>query len=186
MAQNSFDISNLENNIRSAVLRLPALAGNEVVNFALDNFKQQGFLGNSFQRWPQRKVVGKKNKGKAILIQTGRLKRSIRIIRMDANTVVIGSDVPYAKVHNDGFRGTVNVKSYSRNQYKNSKVATDSFTKTGKLRMKTVQSISGTVTVREHTMKMNIPKRTFLADSPYLQQRVSRIIAAELMKAAKQ
>ena len=175
-------IENIEQQVRAVIISLPQMIGTEVVNFALQNFANQGFNGNHFQSWPTRKTVTKKNKGRAILVQSGRLKRSIRITRYITDGVAVGSDTPYAKVHNEGFRGTVQVKAFQRNKYESKKVETGKLTKKGNMRMKTVQSIAGTIPVKAHTMRMNIPKREFLGNSPYLEARITRLIAAQLMK----
>jgi hypothetical protein len=49
--------------------------GNEVVNFSLENFKRQGFLGATFQPWPKRKNPTKwgtkvKNNNRALFVNT--------------------------------------------------------------------------------------------------------------------
>ena len=47
---------------------------------------------------------------------SGRLKKSIRRIRVTQNSVTIGTDVPYAQIHNEGgtIKKTVSVKSHRR------------------------------------------------------------------------
>lgn len=167
MAQNKFDISKLQANIKAALARLPNMAGQTVVNFALDNFQRQGFLGDSLDKWPARKKETARNKGKAILIQTGRLRRSIRIVKTSGTTVVVGSDVPYAKAHNEGFKGNVKFSAHWR--------STTSF-----------QGMKGVKTlVKPHGMNMNMPRRQFLGNSPYLTKQLQRLIVAEIMRAAK-
>lgn len=149
------------NKVRSVMLRVPVLAGNEVVNFALDNFKQQGFLGNTFQPWAQRRTGWNKDKrtGRNILIDRGRLRRSIRIVYVTQDSVMVGTDVKYARAHNEGARiGVIQqVKSFTR--------------KSG-------------VEVKAHTRRVNIniPKRQFLGNSPYLETRIKRVVSAEFLK----
>jgi phage gpG-like protein len=186
-------LDQLQRRFQSVATRLPVIAGNEVVNFALDNFKRQGFLGNSFQPWKARKNPTKwgqkpKRNGRAILIDTGRLRRSIRIVRSNWDEVVVGSDVPYAKAHNEGVRlGEIQqVKSFTR------KVTTLGVVKTvarkNSTGIKFGRKETGTTTVAAHTRRINqnIPARPFLANSPYLNLRLQRIVAAEIMKAFKQ
>jgi phage gpG-like protein len=115
------------------------------------------------------------------LIQAG-LRRSIRITGISAGTVTIGTDVPYAKAHNEGFRGIVNVKAHNRNRYTKTKLGTGKFTKKGTERMKTVQHIGSTGQVKAHTRKVNIKKRQFMGNSPYLEKQLARRLTAELMK----
>lgn len=160
----------LEAAFRSVIIRVPIIIGNEVVNFALDNFKKQGFLGNSFQPWAKRKnptrwgTVPPRN-GRAILVDAGHLRRSIRITTVTQDAVGVGSDIPYAKTHNEGLRiGQIQTVS--------------SFQRKGK---------KGTHTVKSHTRKVNvnIPQRQFLGDSPYLVAKIKRIVSAEIMKALR-
>ncbi|MDV3605014.1 hypothetical protein CMU86_17855, partial [Elizabethkingia anophelis] len=99
------------------------MIGNEVVNFTLENFEKQSWQGDSFEPWEKRKnptAWGKKDDtGRALLVKSGKLKRSIRIASIQADKVTIavgGADVPYARVHNEGFKGTINqqVKEHIR------------------------------------------------------------------------
>lgn len=165
----SLPIKELERRFRSVTLRLPVIAGNEVVNFALDNFKRQAWLGDTVEPWKPRKNPTKwgqtpKRNGRAILVDSGRLRRSPRIIRTTPDMVVVGTDVPYARAHNEGVRlGVIQtVKPFQRKM------------KTGK-----------TVNVKEHIRhtNQNIPRRQFLGNSQYLTNRLRRTAMAEYMKA---
>ena len=171
----------MKDEMRKTILALPKKVGAEAVNFALGNFRRQGFLGYTLQPWQPRKS----GKGGAILVRSGRGRRSIRIMQSSQDTVVIGSNLPYMKAHNEGFRGTVQVKGYDRILTSKVKMGSGRFTKTGKERMKTVSQQTGTAHVKGHTRKMNLPKRPFLADSPYLEANIKRLIAFEIMKTAR-
>ena len=155
--------------VKAALKTLPVLAGNEVVNFSKEAFRKQGWLGVTFQPWRPRKAShwGKatpRNKGRAILMDKGRLRRSIRVVSATADMVTVGTDVPYAKAHNNGLRlGVIQqVKSFSRKG------------KGGKVQ-----------TVKAHTRRVNMqmPQRQFLGDSPYQTKRIERVIALTIMKA---
>jgi phage gpG-like protein len=180
MARN-FNLKATEAHFKQVLLYAPAMLGNDAVNFFLDNFKRQGWLGNRLEPWKKRKR-NKKRPGRAILVDSGRLRRSIRITSIHAGTVTIGTDVPYAKAHNEGFRGVVNVKAHTRGKYAKSKVGTGKLTKKGKERMKTVTSKTGEGTVKAHTRKVNMPRRQFMGSSPYLTKQLQRRLQAELMK----
>lgn len=184
--------------------KLPAIAGNEMVNFALDNFRRQGFQGASFQPWKKRKSPTKwgskpKRNGRALLILTSRLKRSVRVVRANWNIIAVGSDVPYAKVHNNGLRmGQIQqVASFKRVQtlagvaskFKvkgeqfetGSAMSINSRKRTRNLKVKTE------VTVKAHSRKIdqNIPARKFIGHSPYLTSRLQRVVGAQIIKALK-
>lgn len=155
-------IEQLRQQFKGAYIRLPIIIGNEAVNFTLDNFKLQGFMGATFQRWlpVKQNRWGKKKRGKSILIgSAARLRRSIRIVDLNADMVSIGSDVKYARAHNEGMRlGLIQtVKEFSR--------------KNGSK-------------VKEHTRKINmrIPPRPFMGNSPYLNARLKRAGTALLLR----
>lgn len=156
------------------------MMGNMAVNFFIDSFNRQGWLGNTLEPWVKRK--SNKRPGRAILVDSGRLRRSIRIVSTGVGQVEIGTDVPYARAHNEGFRGVVTVKAHTRNRYSSAKVGTGKLTKSGKERMKTVQTVSGTIHVQQFTRKMNLPKRQFMGYSPILENKIKRQLTAELLK----
>lgn len=87
--------------------------------------------------------------GQALNVKTGRLKRSIhQDVQASGSTIsgVVSTNVVYAAVHEFGFNKTVQVKDYQRWQ-------TVAWGKP----MDPKQ-----VTVKAHSMKMNIPQRPFL------------------------
>ncbi|MDM1093410.1 phage virion morphogenesis protein [Myroides odoratimimus] len=178
MAKKSADqFAKIQERLAGTLRVLPEIIGNEVVNFSLNSFEQEAWSGDSQQVWKKRKNPTKWGKpdetDRALLVKTGKLKRSIRVIKIVENRVYVGaggSDVPYAKVHNYGFRGVVNqkVRTYKRKG------------RAGK-----------PIEVKEHdrTIHQNIPKRQFIGgekDSPYLKARLKRVAVAELRKIFKQ
>lgn len=170
--------------------RLPAQLGAEVVKFSHERWAQQGWLGARFEPWKQRKGGGwgkADNPKRGLLLQTGRLRRSVRVVRVTADYVVVGTDVPYARVHNEGFSGRVTQQVHAHERKKTSLGITGSRTGKTRTRITYGRKVTGTGTVKAHTrtIYMKIPRRQFLGDSPYLQQRLQRFIAAEIMKAAK-
>lgn len=181
MAQR-FNISAQEQHFRKVLQYAPGMLGNTAVNFFLDRFRYQNWLGNATEPWAQRRSRKGRNAGRAILVQSGRLRRSIRITRISGLQVAIGTDVPYAKAHNEGFRGTVSVRGYARNRFSTEKVGSGKFTKKGKERMKTVKRISGSIEVKAHTRRVKIERRQFMGDSPVLDRLLQRQLTAELMK----
>lgn len=179
---NTFNLKNIEAHFKDVLLYAPKMLGNDAVNFFLDRFQQQNWLDVYPEPWQRRKINNRKNQVRLILIQTGALRRSIRITNIGTGFVTIGSDLPYAKAHNEGFEGIVNVKEYTRNHYTKQRINTGKLTKSGKERMKTVHRISGSGVVRAHTMRINIPKRQFMGESQVLTQQLTRRLTAELMK----
>lgn len=160
-------IQTVKKKLERVVSTLPKIIGNEAVNWTRDNFQQQGWPGLSFSAWPSRK--GNSRAGRQILVKSGRLRRSPAVLETNTSGVVIGiRGVPYARAHNEGYSGTVQVKSFSRKRYTKGRVGSGKFTKAGRERMKTVKSISGAITVKAHSRRMNMPQRKFIGASPVL------------------
>lgn len=73
-------------------------AGTEAVKFFKESFQKSGFTDTSFQQWPQRKTPFV---GKRMLYGKGVLMQSIRK-EVEAQRVIVFSDVEYATAHNEG------------------------------------------------------------------------------------
>lgn len=178
---NSDVIKTIEQRVRATLKALPRMVGNEVVNFSRDSFRQQGWLGNNFQPWPKRKTNSKwgktpRNKGRALLVDTGKLRRGTRVISADWTLVKVGNDVPYARAHNEGVRlGLIQtVKAHRRKR------------PGGNLKGQRGKKIaSGVSFVKSHTRRVNqrIPRRQFIGNSPYLTRNIHKLIASQLNKA---
>ncbi len=170
----------LQQKLQRAVQKLPTVLVNEAVNWTKGNFDRQGFPGKTFEPWPKRKPGTKNDAGRAILVKTGRLKRSIRKISTGPLSASFGTDVPYAKAHNNGFVGTVNVRQYQRAKLGKIKVSTG---KSGKP-FRTKKTITGMGSVKAHQRHMKLPRRRFIGYSPVLQSILKRkaviIIGREL------
>lgn len=172
--------------LRSRLLTLPIKVGDTAVLFSKQRFAQKNWIGNNTEYWRPRKAYSKwgktpRNKGRALLVDTSRLRRSIRIMNKTTTSVTIGSDVPYAKAHNEGYRGNVSqpVSAHTRRKTQ-AIVGKSGRTLKGRL-------VVGETQVKAHsrTIKQNIPRRRFIGQSPYLDKQIIRIISAEINKAIK-
>lgn len=156
---------------------LPAKMGNIALRFINGNFRAQGFQGTSFSKWKPNKRNG------TILVKSGRL-RAATTYTVQTGQVTIRNSVPYAKIHNEGFSGTVSVKAYTRNTYGKMKIETNQVTKTGKARKKTVTMKTGERQVKAHTRNVNLPKRQFIptptSRSPVLERSIEREIIKDV------
>jgi len=173
--------------ISRAVDRFPNMVATEAVQFSKERFRQQNWIDNTTQPWKKRKAEtwGRKaRKGRGILVDTGRLFRSIRKIMVSPTVVVIGTDVPYGKIHNEGGRLTIHqrVKPYTRSRTERNEVS-----RPGARTAKYVNEKVGDVHVRgfTRTIHMNMPHRQFLGSSAVLNHRLERILTAEIVKAAR-
>lgn len=166
------DFINKLNAVQKAVKRLPKIVGNEAVRFSKERFQQTNWIGDSTENWKKRKpswnTESKKRSQRNVLTDTGRLRRSIRVVSENSEKVVIGTDVPYASIHNTGGRYTANqrVRSHKRKEHRRG--------------LSTVRAT--TVKGYSRTLHINMPKRQFIGNSSYLTKRMIRIASAELNK----
>lgn len=159
-----YSFSDITMNYHRVRNQLPGVIGTVAVNFFKDSFRRQGFRDRQLKRWEKRKNDKKQDKGRAILIKSGRYRNSIHIISATPQRIEVGTSVPYAEAHNEGFKGTVTVRAHTRSKYK--KVKEQYTTRTGKIRSRTTrQSTGNTYQVRSHTRKMNLPQRQAIGDS---------------------
>ena len=77
--------------------------GVEAKNHFQKSFSDGGFTDRTLERWEARKS-NRNNRGRAILVKTGNLRRSIRVVSRTLQSITIGSDLIYADVHNEGLR----------------------------------------------------------------------------------
>lgn len=151
-----------------------------------ENFDNGGFTDKVFIRWKPRKGDtenrgrrlgdGGKQSGRAILIRSGRLRRSLRMGNITTKSVQFlagNQDVDYAGIHNEGgtITGTVSVGAHSRRLFMEDEVSGASAKKS-----KFVKVHTGTVQVKSHSRKMNthMPRRRFLGESTKLMDRIDR------------
>ena len=157
--------------------RYPTVAANIALRFVNGNFRAQGFQGQSFEKW-------KKSKG-TTLVKSGNLRSAMYYTTQPGQTT-IKNNMPYAKAHNEGFEGTVTVKSHTRNKYSRTKVGTGRFTARGVERTQTLTAKSGESNVKSHSRKMKLPKRQFMPthqnDSPVLNNAIAREVARDINK----
>lgn len=99
------------------------IMGTEAVKFYTLNFRKQGFDDNGVERWLPRKGgfyggiarLRKRERldsGRAILVKSGALRRSLRYYRSGLTTVTITSNLPYANAHNEGIPGRLKQRKF--------------------------------------------------------------------------
>lgn len=174
--------------LKSAYAKLPNEIAAVAVNFSKERFRQQAWLDESPERWKPRKKPrkGGKKRGQTLLVDTGRLKKSIRKVSASTSRVVIGTDVPYASIHNYGgtITGTFKVRAHTVKAHRRRAHTRIRAGRTEKIKAQTIKMH----TVGSHTRKMNtrIPQRQFLGDSYTLRRRIYLLTAAHFLRALKQ
>ena len=103
--------------LRSVQDKIPRKIKIMALEYYHNSFQNQGFTDSSFQPWRSRKnekravFLGKRVKygrkdsasNRGLLVKTGRLRRSI-MGKISGKSISIFTDVPYAKIHNEGGR----------------------------------------------------------------------------------
>ncbi|MDR2806246.1 MAG: phage virion morphogenesis protein [Dysgonamonadaceae bacterium] len=164
--------------LRKTYKNLPTEIAAIAVNFSKDRFVEQAWEDETKEPWkprkrPRRGKTGKITKNQTLLVKTGRLKRSIRKISATENKIIIGTDVAYAQIHNEGgtITGTASVKAHQVKEHARNR----------KGRKEKVKAH----TVKAHTKKMNtrIPQRQFMGNSKALQNKIISHITAQFERA---
>jgi len=161
--------------VQQAQQRIPQLVGTEVVNSAINNFQTESYFG---QKWPARQ--NKKNQ-KKLLVKNGFLWRSIRVIKTTPTTVTIGSDLPYARIHNEGGK----IARKARQAVITHKRYTKGIKKGKTLFAKNNEraNFSQKATIGAYTI--NMKQRQFLGAHPKLKAHLLKVVETELKTALK-
>lgn len=153
--------------------KFPELAAIEAVNFSKERFVRKNWVDKTVTAWKKRKPspdwhsdAQKKAAARgSLMVKSGRLKRSIRKIKVTRNSVTIGTDVPYAEAHNEGaeINQTVTIKRHTRKR---------------KGRTETVKS-------HRRRRKIKLPQRQFIGESAILLRRIERLVQREINEILK-
>lgn len=149
------------------------------------NFERQGFFSQAWQR--RKRPI--RNEGRAILVDTGQLRRSIKS-RINGDTIAFYTDLPYAAIHNDGGEIVVTqkMKRFFWHKYYQ---ATGAFgrKKDGSQRndKRTIQLSDEAqfwkfLALKKVGTTIRIPRRRFLGASPEVEKAVRDIIEENLQQ----
>lgn len=84
---------------------LPKIIANEALNYFLEGFRNGGGQTDA-GRWPSRRPSARRNSGRALLVDTGALRRDIKIRSTRMGKILIGTErIIYARRHNEGLKG---------------------------------------------------------------------------------
>ncbi len=97
------------NSYNRARLVLPKKLGNAAVSHFKDNWRKQGYDDNIVKPWKPRKgqikswnLSKKSDSSRAILVKSGRLRRSFDVLVQSPIRVLVENDAPYGIYHNYG------------------------------------------------------------------------------------
>ncbi len=153
---------------------LPGQIGALALESIDDNFRSQSFFGTP---WQARKEE-KGSEGRAILVLTGRLRRSFKLQNSGLN-IVLFTDVPYAEIHNEGGKvtGTADVAEHTRKQHELNEIS-----KPGSKKEKWKKETVGSHKVRAHSRKVDfeMPQRQYMGEHPELDNRIISLLERNL------
>lgn len=137
----------LVSRVNEAIEGTSEIISETAVEYFQDTFRHKKFDGNP---WAPPRVP--KRSG-SLLVQSGALLNSIRPVLVSPERIVIAAGnekVDYARVHNEGFKGSVTVPAHIRHTRR------------------------GDQTVRQHTRSVNIPQRQFIGDARELETELQK------------
>ena len=152
--------ASIVDDVTRCINQLPQRVATLAVNFSKQRFVEQNWLDETPEPWKprsNRRRGGEQRQRGAVLVDSGRLKRSIRVISTSQERIVIGTDVPYAEAHNEGLDSSVRVRAHTRRSRRGKVYA-----------------------VRAHSRHIQLPKRRFIGASAELEKKAAELINNEL------
>lgn len=137
------------------------------------NFERKGFFSKP---WSQRLLEGRGS----LLLQTGKLRRSIRA-QVTRNSVSWSSSEPYAAIHNEG--GTIIVTAKMKRYFwakfyelaGKVKYKKDGSTSRSSVRLSKQAEFYRNLALMKVGTKIKIPQRQFLGDAPEVENAIERV-----------
>jgi phage gpG-like protein len=149
------------------------------------SFRSGGFTNSTFIPWRKRtgersvfagglrlKFDRKAKESRAVLVKSGALRRSIKA-QISPGIVRFWSDLPYAKIHNEG--GTINRAAMSR-LYVQNRISKGK--NKGRYKKGTTQGRGSTV----KAYRINMPRRQFMGESRVLTKSLENQFRSDIMK----
>ena len=157
--------------------QLPQIVADEIIDWVLDNFDSESYEGKD---WPMRKD---RDGTRALLVKSGRGRRSIRVSEKTPSRVSVTTDLDYMIAHNDGAEITMNITARMRRffwamhyQYEYDEAAeTKLKIPESEVKWKWMALMKGPITFR-------MPQRQFFGPSEELDTRIKEGIEYELEK----
>jgi phage gpG-like protein len=162
---------NFAERIREAIAKIPKAVGQIVVNHALDAFQKEELDGEKWKPSKDGTSGGERSDRRALLVKSGVLRGSIRIMSYSNTKVIVGSNVKYAGIQNQG--GTTNPRVTEKSR----KYFWALYEKTGNPKYKAM------ATTKQNTFKVEIPARPFLKMTNVLQSKIDKKVVQILKEA---
>lgn len=170
------ELRNLISRLNDTYKKIPGEAATIAVNFTKERFRMQNWVDRRREKWQPRKDNRGRAGRRAILTKSARLRRSISKIEVTDHSATIGTDVPYAKIHNEGGRinKTVTVKEYQRKAHSRKRGG-----RRERVKAHTVHS-------HARNIDMIMPRRQFIGESRLLDRRIERMMTGKINHVLRQ
>lgn len=186
------EFTQIIDNLNKVYPTLPNKAATIAVNFTKERFVDSAWLDATKEAWEKRKhVKNARARSRNILVQSGKLKRSVRkgIVTPDYAVIEVGgTGIPYARIHNEGgqIQGNFNVKEHKRTTSQKVKVQSTNL-RTRKTTSRTKKLQGKETTVKAHIRKVDfiMPQRQFIGNSLTLDKRIQLQLTADISRALK-
>jgi len=177
MSKSPWNLDEVEKRLQQTKEVLPAEIANVSQSYFESSWRKQGYDGKKWKE-VQRRINGKgAAKTRAILVKSGRLRRSFHVLSKRWDNITIANSAPYAKVHNEG--GVIHKNGHRGVMYYR-EVSTNLKTKNTSKRFAKTKGKKNKAT---HAMEINIPahdisipQRQFMGQTNELGQKQIRII----------
>lgn len=151
-----YDFGKLGENFGQVKKSLPPVLARIAVEHFKESFENEGFTDRSLIKWEKRDPDP--DPGRAILMKSGELRDATHASKETFREIVISNDKPYAKRHNEGFRGIEYVRPHHRK------------TKYGKQQ------------VRGFSRRVEVKQRQFMGYSQVMDDDIEKMIDKKIMQ----
>jgi phage gpG-like protein len=160
------------------IRNFPIAAANEAVNYFVVSFDREAWEGKS---WEKRKAnfLEKSSSRRNLLVKSGRLRRSIRRVANSVGYARVATDVPYAKIHNEG--GTIIQTPTAKQRAFFSHVA-EGFFDSKNDPNKWAEGHKFISMSKAKQLTINLPQRQFMGDSQQLNNLIKQKMDGEFRK----
>jgi phage gpG-like protein len=179
--ENRIQIEHMANGFQTMKRTLPLRLANICRAYFVKSFENQAWDG---KKWKSRKAIKKKGRNSAILVKTGKLRRAVNnsIRSYNMQEIRLGVNLPYAKIHNEGFKGNEVVRPFKRVSSRNVRIK-GSYSGLGdeKGKGRKVKMPGARYNVRGFNRKMNMPQRQFMGPTDELKKLITEEIRKDLI-----
>jgi phage gpG-like protein len=170
MAKDFNKLNEIARRLEQNQTRLVRAMAAQAITFSKQRFREKAWVDNRTEPWKKRKPGAPREKGRTLLVDSGRLRDSIHRISITRNSAIIGTDVPYARIHNEGGMMHPHVTRKMRGFAWKMYYATKQ------------DKWKGLALTKKETLNIRIPKRKFMGNSAVQNRQIKRVLTLQINK----